>query len=354
MKKLKNNIVVNNFPKILLFLFVVIILSIISVRLLFPSHAQTPFTKNEARLGTITSPASTFTDNAAPGGFGVQFGSTSSSSIAHIMIIMMENHSIGNIIGNSTLPYINNTLGNNYPQLTNSFATGHPSLPNYMTITSGTTSGINSDCGPGPGCQGTTNLVKQLDTAGISWGAYMENMPSAGYTGGDTGGSDGLGNQYYIQHHNPFVYYPDLASELITHDKPYTSMMADLNSSTPPAFIFIAPNMVDNMHDGPLSVGDTWLSRQIPLIQATNWYKQNGQILLTWDEGIASDSAGFNGTNGGHIAGLFISQAQLKGPDYTTSFNQAGLLGSIEKAYGVPYLNNVSNPANGSLSIIAP
>ena len=67
---------------------------------------------------------------------------------------------------------------------------------------------------PGPGCQGGTNLPNQLDQAGISWAGYMENMPVAGYTGGDAGGADGYGNELYAQHHNPFVYFPSLAPEL--------------------------------------------------------------------------------------------------------------------------------------------
>ncbi len=267
----------------------------------------------------------------------------------HVMVIMMENESISGIIGDSSLPYINNTLVPHYPVLQDNYAVGHPSLPNYLELLSGSTSGVTSDCAPAPGCEGSSNLAEQLDQAGIRWAGYMESMPSAGYTGGDTGGDDGYGDQLYAQHHNPFVYFPDLASELTTHVKPLTSMISDLDSANPPAFVWVTPNMLDDGHDGPLTTMDTWLSEEIPAIQATTWYDEGGQIILTWDEGADSDTSGLGGGAGGHIPGILISQALFNGPDYTSPVDQAGILGSIETLYGLPLLNDAANPAHGSL-----
>src|SRR6202035_3775883 len=137
---------------------------------------------------------------------------------------MMENKTYGTVIGNGGLPYLNGSLVSHYLLLQQLFAVGHPSLPNYLEILSGSTWGVGSDCSPGPGCQGDANLPRQLDQAGISWAGYMESMPVPGYTGGDAGGADGYGNDLYVQHHNPFVYFPTLGGELSTHVKPATSM----------------------------------------------------------------------------------------------------------------------------------
>ena len=126
------------------------------------------------------------------------------------MVVKMENESISSIIGNSSLPYINKNLVSHYPVLQEAYAVAHPSLPNYLELLSGSTSGVTSDCAPGPGCEGSTNLAGQLDRAGIDWAGYMEIMPSAGYSGGSTGGDDGYGDQLYAQHHNPFVSGPRL------------------------------------------------------------------------------------------------------------------------------------------------
>jgi hypothetical protein len=351
-KTLNNQKLVNILrkPKYISVFVIILIITIIGVHILTSSHAATPYVNTEAEATTLLAGgANIVNDPTASGGKAVKFGAATTTSKSHIMIIMMENQSQSSIIGNSSLPYINNTLTQHYPQATNVYATIHPSLPNYLMISSGTTSGITNDCSAGAGCQGSANLANQLDIAGISWAGYFENMPYAGYSGGDTGGSDGYGSQFYIQHHNPFVYYPDLKTELTTKTKPYTSIIADLNSTTPPDFVWISPNMLNNMHDGPMSVGDTWLSKQIPLIQATNWYKQNGQILLTWDESDSTDTSGFAGSQGGKVAAILISQAQLNGADYTSSLNQAGILRSIEQAYKVSFLNNAANTSNGSL-----
>jgi hypothetical protein len=264
------------------------------------------------------------------------------------MVIMMENETYTSVIGNRVLPYLNGTLAGHYPVLQQAFAVGHPSLPNYLELLSGSTWGVNSDCAPGPGCQGETSLPNQLDQAGIGWAGYMESMPVAGYPGGDTGGTDGYGNEFYVRHHNPFVFFPSLVGELSTHVKPMTSMATDLNSTNPPAFVWVTPNMLDDMHDGPLSTGDTWLSEQIPLIQSSRWYRQSGVIVLLWDEGQASDASGIAGGNGGHVAGIVISQTLYGGAPDGTPIDDAGILRSIEKTYGLAYLNDAADPSHGS------
>ncbi len=266
------------------------------------------------------------------------------------MVIMMENETYASVIGNSSLPYLNGTLASHYQVLLQAFAVGHPSLPNYLELLSGSTWGVSSDCAPGPNCEGGPSLPNQLDQAGISWGGYMESMPVAGYAGGDTGGDDGFGYSLYAQHHNPFVYFPSLTSELSTHVKPLTDMVADLNSANPPAFVWVSPNMLDDMHDGPLTTGDSWLSQQIPAIQATKWYQAGGTILVMWDEGRDSDSSGIAGGIGGHVAGIVISQALAGSPPEATPVDQAGILHSIERTYGLAYLNDAADPAHGVVS----
>src|SRR5437762_1845972 len=59
----------------------------------------------------------------------------------HIFVILMENHSYSEIIGNTTAaPYLNQ-LANQYGVATNYFAVTHPSLPNYVALVGGDTFG---------------------------------------------------------------------------------------------------------------------------------------------------------------------------------------------------------------------
>jgi acid phosphatase len=264
------------------------------------------------------------------------------------MIIMMENSSYGGIVGNSSLPYFN-SLAQSYVNVTKSYATTHPSLPNYLEITSASTWGVTDDGTPQSDPAGSPNLMKQLDTAGLTWAGYMESMPSCGYTGGDTGGSDSAGNQLYQQHHNPFVYYSTIASE-IGRVCPLGSMIGGLNSANPPDFVFVSPNMMDDWHDGSLSQGDNWLSQEVPAIQATNWYKQGGTIIITADEGNASDTAGIANDNGGHVPTVLVSQALQGHGAYSTAVDQAGIVGSMEQLWGLPVVNDAAGSGHGNLA----
>ena len=59
----------------------------------------------------------------------------------------MENHAYGQIIGSSDAPYLNKLAGQ-AGLATNFYAEAHPSLPNYIAMTSGSTQGITDDNPP--------------------------------------------------------------------------------------------------------------------------------------------------------------------------------------------------------------
>ena len=95
---------------------------------------------------------------------------THDSATTRVIVVVEENHSLGQIIGSPQAPFLNR-LAANGALLTSYFAITHPSLPNYLAMVSGDTQGITSDCG---GCNiDAPNLADQLEAAGISWKAYM-------------------------------------------------------------------------------------------------------------------------------------------------------------------------------------
>src|SRR5579863_69352 len=111
----------------------------------------------------------------------------SSGSAPHIMVVMMENESASELIGNPAAPNTN-ALATQYGSATQSYAIGHPSLSNYLELLAGSDFGVNDDGSPSSEgiAASAQTLANQLETAGISWRAYMESMPSGGYTGGDS------------------------------------------------------------------------------------------------------------------------------------------------------------------------
>ena len=110
---------------------------------------------------------------------------------------MLENHSYSQIAGSS--PYLNR-LAHGCALALNYSAVSHPSLPNYLALTSGSTNGITSDC---TDCRVSARSI--FEQLGAGWRSYLESMPTRGYTGAFSG--------LYAKKHNPAAYYPRLARE---------------------------------------------------------------------------------------------------------------------------------------------
>jgi phosphatidylinositol-3-phosphatase len=94
----------------------------------------------------------------------------------HVFLIMMENQTSTDILGNPNAPFINEyaKVAN---QATNYFAVGHPSLPNYLEITGGSNFGVANDFWPNwvnggcidhaPGSTGCNGAVTPISAAGM-------------------------------------------------------------------------------------------------------------------------------------------------------------------------------------------
>jgi len=169
---------------------------------------------------------------------------------AHIFVIMLENHSKSSVLGDQNAPYIN-SLASSYAVAENYYGVTHPSEPNYVAAISGSSWFINND---DPSNRfNHTNIVDQLEAKKLTWGAYMESMPSVGYTGDFYPSS---GNPLYASKHNPFVLFDDIRSNpaRLARIKPYTDLATDLQKlSTTPNFVWISPNQCHDMHGGVYS-----------------------------------------------------------------------------------------------------
>ncbi len=245
----------------------------------------------------------------------------------------MENEETTSIIGNASAPYIN-SLARNYGLAASYYAVSHPSLPNYLALTAGSTFGIASDC---TGCYiSATNIADQVEAGGRSWKAYMESMPSSCF----------IGDSYpYMQKHNPFIYYDDIrtnAARCSSHVVPLTQLSTDLSAGTAPNFAWITPNMCNDMHDCSIATGDGWLSNFVPSILASSAFQNGGVLFLTWDEG--SSSAGCCGNAwGGQVASVVIAPNSIVGLRSLTTETHYSLLRTIEDAWGLASLGEAGN-----------
>jgi hypothetical protein len=262
----------------------------------------------------------------------------SPSPSSHVVVVVMENEESADVIGNGSAPYVN-SLARRYGLATRSFAITHPSLPNYLALTSGETDGITSDC---TSCHvDARNIVDQLEAAHLSWRAYLEDQPRPCFTGASSAG--------YAKKHNPFIYYDDVAGDRsrCRHLVGFGELSADLRADKLPTFVWITPNLCDDGHDCAVGTADRFLSRTVPLLLRE--LGPHGFLVLTWDEG-TTDEGCCGVAAGGQIATI------VAGPDVRPHavdgqpVDHYGVLATIEHALGLPPLGRAADAANGSLA----
>ena len=100
-------------------------------------------------------------------------------TFSHVVLLVEENHSYSEVIGNSSMPYFN-SLASKYGLATQYFANAHPSLPNYLVLTTGQMETLSDNFS---GTISDDNVVRELSKTGKSWKAYIESLPSPGYLG---------------------------------------------------------------------------------------------------------------------------------------------------------------------------
>ena len=235
----------------------------------------------------------------------------------HVFLILLENHGFAQVIGSPSMPYLN-SLASSHALATNYFANTHPSIGNYFMLTTGN---IETNDDAFTGTVSSDSIPRAFAGAGKTWKAYMESLPSAGYTGGDV--------YPYFKHHNPFAYMTDVlgSSAETANLVPFTQLSSDLGAGTLPNFAFIAPNAEDDAHDCPtgvpgcpdsdrLTAADNWLKAHIdPLIKSPALV--NSVFIITFDEALDTDSA-----NGGGLVPWIVVGSHVKAGFKSTTLYQ--------------------------------
>ena len=170
------------------------------------------------------------------------------------------------------MPYFN-SLARKYTDVTSWEGVGHPSLPNYLALISGSTQGVTSDV-TGISFPGVATLGSQLSEAGIPWKAYMENMPGPA-------SEEAEFEKHYAKKHNPFAYFPGTNGPNVV---PASQFAADLAEGKLPSFVWYTPNLINDGHDGTNADVDHSLESIVSPVLASAWYKAGGRIIITWDE----------------------------------------------------------------------
>jgi hypothetical protein len=290
-------------------------------------------------------------------GSGGDGGGSSGAGGAHvktIFLVLMENNNWSSIKGNTqSAPYINSLLTN--PQAswcTNYFdnpAKVHPSEPNYIWLQAGSNvladhTFTTDDDASASNSSGATHLGTLMAAKGVSFKNYAEDIDG---TTCPIATDSNAPN--YAPKHVPFVFFHDISGNppsatsatCMQHVIPYTKLSTDLTSGSVAQYNFISPNLCDDMHTDcgtgdAIKQGDDWLKVQIPMIMASNAYKNDGAIFITWDE-----------SEGGEFPiGMIVLSPLAKGNGYqsTTKYYHSSMVRTVQEVFGLtPLLNDAAN-----------
>ena len=310
--------------------------------------------------------------------------STSAATSGHVFVINLENKSYLRTWGPASVaPYLSGTLRAQGVLLSQYYGIAHHSTPNYLAQISG--QGPNpvtkNDCPAyvpfepfgttspgqleGSGCvypASVPTVAGQLTTAGKTWKAYIEDMQTPcehpELWAKDDHRTAKVGDQY-ATYHDPFVYFESITSSPQCQSSvvPFSQFAEDLESiRTTPNLSYISPNLCDDGHDSPcvdgrpggLASADVWLRQQVPAILASPAFKQDGVLVITFDEadGTTAGPDGLlpGGTAGGRVGALVLSPFTLGGTTSDTPYNHYSLLATIEDLFSLPRLGYASAP----------
>jgi phosphatidylinositol-3-phosphatase len=320
-------------------------------------------------------------------------------SVRHVFLIVLENESYQVTFGHdSRAPYLAHTLPAQGMLLQNYYGIGHSSLDNYIALISGQApnEATQGDCrtfgefqAPAPGLDSHGQLLgkgcvyplivrtlpDELETAGLTWKGYMEDMGKDAAREHATCAHSPVNSQevllratpqdQYAVKHNPFVYFHSIIDDqgrCDSHVVNLDRLVDDLKSAgDTPNYSFITPNLCNDGHDAPcvdhapggLVSADAFLKKWVPLITSSPAFKKDGLLIITFDESdqsLADGSVaccgelglagaryppGLNGPGGGRIGALLISPFIRPGTSSDVPYNHYSLLRSVAGIFGV-------------------
>jgi len=275
----------------------------------------------------------------------------------HVFIIMMENHSYDQIIGNSNAPRIN-ALARRYALATNYDGVTHPSEPNYVASIGGSYFGIQDDAPYYTHTLADPSVASQLEAKGLTWKTYQQALPSAGYLGTTYPSAR---NALYASKHNPFLNFARIQGSRAELRKivPWSQLVVDLTSGRVPNLSYIVPDQCHDMHGtgscagddtALIKTGDQTVSALVAgIMRSPAWRSGRNAIVVTWDEDdFSPTNLGCCDANpgGGRVATIVIANHGPHGVQDTTPYNHYSLLQTIQGVFRLGCLRYTCDTAN--------
>jgi phosphatidylinositol-3-phosphatase len=263
----------------------------------------------------------------------VRADSRSVPRFSKVAVLFLENHGYRQIIGSGQAPFLTR-LARRGALATRYYGVAHPSLPDYLALTTGSTGHITSDCNS-CATSGPT-LAGQLQAAQIPWRAYFEGIPAAGYEG------RGIGD--YTKHYNPFAYSEQVSDATDrTHVVGFGALRHALRRERLPRFSWIAPDLLHDGHNGSVRASDRFVARLVPrVVRALG---PRGVLFVGWDE-----AHGTVGPRGGRVALIATGPGARRHARVSSPADHYSLLATLEAGLRLPALGQAASPATHVLA----
>ncbi|MGE5548206.1 MAG: alkaline phosphatase family protein [Solirubrobacterales bacterium] len=223
---------------------------------------------------------------------------------SHIVVVVEENKTYGQIIGNPKAEFIN-TLAGEGTFFTHYQAITNPSQPNYIALFSGDQHGVT---GNRPVMLTDPTLADQVEAAGGSFTGFAED-------GAKTAVQPWLSFTTTIDNGANFASFPTTAAG-------FDSL---------PTVSFVAPDSQHNMHSASIAKGDAWLRDHLGAY--AEWAKTHDSLLIvTFDEGHPGNNHVPTIVVGDHVP---VGHVDAPANHYT-------LLRAIEAEYGLTPLGHAA------------
>ena len=229
-----------------------------------------------------------------------------------VFVIVMENHSFEEALQGAYTAELEKQVG----VATNYHAITHPSVPNYLAITSGTTWGVDADVYRALPPQ---DIGHELTASRVRWRAYMEALGPGCFDSPPP----------YDGDHNPFAYYGGRCPDNVV---PFSELSQDL-TATATRFSWIGPDACHDQHDCSIAAGDDWLRQTVGMITSSPAWQADAVLFITWDE----DSG-----RGDNRVLTLVLRPDVKHRVSAVSYDHYSLLATIEDILGVPRLANAA------------
>jgi hypothetical protein len=286
---------------------------------------------------------------------------TSTSSgvprLNHVILIMEENNGFSDVIGNKAAPNLN-YLAHAFGLETKYYGVSQDSSEtNYVGLLGGSTDGVTSDDPYWKNRVNEPSLITQLDKAGISWKAYLQSLPYAGYQGicypAKCNGSPDSDPLYVSKHDAIQNFTGSWNARDWSRQVPVGQLSTDLRSGNVPTFSYIVPDECHDMHGDPpfcidsgnigdpqnqrlVAQGDAYLGQLVSQItHASFWSKGNNAILITYDNGDTNAGCCDANNGGGQVATVVITSHGPRHATLALPANHYSLLQTIQDSLGL-------------------